>query len=278
MKEQYMEQTRTLEQLQLQMKQQLLEKQAQLLLQLKTLDNQAGSDQDQEDAGIEEEVGERQLSNSSRPSQNQHTTANNSTTELNAGSDYKDNLNRKSDVMSNSVTSADESLNGNISQGSSHDTWDSSNAFAHERPVLTGSERSTPTPVLPSTNSSNDLELISQSIHIPCDESGSQTAASPAVVTSSSQPLGSNLNASIAVANGVDGQSIVTATVVSKTDVSANLADTPRELSGGAVGQNDEDDDTPRNFTATKDSKVCTLFRLTLCCILIWSQVPNFNN
>jgi len=70
--------------------------------------------------------------------------------------------------LQSATLNAEESLSGNVSQSSSHDTWDSTNAFTRERPVLTGSERSTPTPVLVTRN--DDTELVSQSIHIPCDK------------------------------------------------------------------------------------------------------------
>lgn len=217
MKEQYMEQTRTLEQLQLQMKQQLQDKQAQLMQQItNNLDLQNGVGSANQPASTTpkpttSDDSQRPVSNST-PHYNsslrsppyitsltstgtdaggpaQSTPANSYPINTSVCNGNGSAMMRQPTAMTSSF-SADES---NTSQGSSHDTWDSTNAFTHERPVLTGSERSTPTPVLPANedddeNSSvNDLELISQSVHIPLDEQDNLASAAPAAYADANQ-------------------------------------------------------------------------------------------
>ena len=182
-----MEQTRTLEEIQMKMKQELVDRQAQLMLQLQKLNplsNGTAATAPSDDSATTSPRACPDLSNipaSPSATNGQLSFANG----MHNGSSVDSNSAARAgscEVIGDSIRrslSADESLSGNISQGSSHDTWDSSNAFAHERPVLTGSERSTPTTtVLPSVDSSKDLELLSQSIHIPMDAKDSDTETS----------------------------------------------------------------------------------------------------
>lgn len=189
-----MEQSRTLEQIQVKMKQEIQHKQAELMEQLqRRLDIQPASTQAVNGSANgfipllaqDRPITPSRTANGVGPLHPPRTPASLTSafstpvtvpksTPIN-GHSHHNGVNANSagaegrgDVMTSSF-SADESINGSTSQSSSHDTWDSTNAFTHERPVLTGSERSTPTPVMPSADSSNDLELVSQSIHIPVD-------------------------------------------------------------------------------------------------------------
>ena len=170
MKEQYREQARTLEQMQLQMRQQFVEKQAQLLEQLKTLDNSHSETSNGLDGGVA--VNGNVKDEQAVRDANTSADLSNGIASSHANDDNDDVADK--DGLFDSVASGDES--GSTSHGSSRDTWDSTNAFTHERPVLTGSERSTPTPVMSMNNDEgdsddiNDLELLSQSIHIPVSE------------------------------------------------------------------------------------------------------------
>lgn len=166
-----MEQARTLEEIQLKMKQELLDRQTQLMEQLQHLDSlPASSLPNGGTAAVIMMQGDNGVTDPAKMSDASGPTA---STTSNGHSAYHNGVhNGRADppeVTGTQSLSADES---NTSQGSSHDTWDSTNAFTHERPVLTGSERSTPTPTqaaLPAADSSNDLELLSQSVHIPVD-------------------------------------------------------------------------------------------------------------
>lgn len=213
MKEKYMQQTRTLEQLQLQMKQELLDKQAQLMAQLHTLDTV------QPAVTLSNGSTSPITSTPALAGSSTYTSAGTSITALNGTpktvvvtphsatpptstvltksaatnghSPFYNGVNGhmvgRNETVTGGMTSsfsADESINGSTSQGSSHDTWDSTNAFTHERPVLTGSERSTPVAsaaptatVLPSMDIGNDLELMSQSVHIPVDTKEAENQA-----------------------------------------------------------------------------------------------------
>lgn len=226
-----MEQTRTLEQLQLHMRQQLMEKQAQLLEELKTFDSP-------------------QKAASSRSELTPCGNAMPITASIVAASRQIDSstpssppklLSHHNGKQEGPTLSADESINGNTSQASSHasshDTWDSSNAFAHERPVLTGSERSTPTATVPpTTNSNSDLELISQSVHIPYSEDNDVD------------------DESAHHSDGLDGGGVNGVTTAPDTDlITFSSGPATADTVNAPSAKTQEDTDTPRS-TATQNS------------------------
>ena len=276
MKEQYMEQTRTLEQLQLQMKQQLQDKQAQLMQQITSMDLQQGSAAGNSQVILSSPAVAPRLAPSDAPPLN--STPNNS-----SRSPYINNLTSQisngsvaavpqvkptngftplcngSEVVHQSAAmtssfSADES---NTSQGSSHDTWDSTNAFTHERPVLTGSERSTPTPILPS-NDDSSLELLSQSIHIPLDNKDNQTL--PPNTTTSSELL------------KLQGNPAADTSLINPKLASIKSVDDLIDLNSHASDTVAADDSTPRNaVTITADATAAATEAVSVRVILTYS-------
>lgn len=195
MKEQYMEQTRTLEQLQLHMQQQMLQKQAQLMEQIQRLDShKISSDESRKQttdamstvtspAGAATNTPKTNGFVAAPPSAGHQSLppVALSPSPIISTSNYSHSIAEISHsslpaapLSTGAASSADESL-------ASHESWDS--AFDHERPVVTGSEQSTPTaggtsPVGSPTYAAADVgeeegddrELVSQSVHLPCDE------------------------------------------------------------------------------------------------------------
>ncbi|XP_067940769.1 M-phase phosphoprotein 9-like [Watersipora subatra] len=269
MKEQYMEQTRTLEEIQLKMKQELLARQAQLMQQLQCIESAQPPSLSN---GSSFSPPPPTVPNDGPASLNPPDAFNTPVTESSGPSAFSNGMSNKRESAADNTpsVSTDESMSGNISQSSSHDTWDSANALAHERPVLTGSERSTPTPVLLSADSSNDLELLSQSVHLPVIDSSTRNSivgqqadlktsnggnspvngflSSNGVVTASAvQSIVSIQNAAPSVSVIPDAADVVTVTAIGRAAFNGEVEE-PTELTPRGAPPNDS---TPRNHQAS---------------------------